>query len=377
MATQLTVERCAEIRAEMEAGRLLDDVLGRAGIGADEWTAAQRTWLDKMGDELKRGRFELTNRYTQAFLERQRELSALDRAAIVEASAPVEEALPPPPPAVLPPPEIAPPPAVPAAPSPWAAPPPAPVVSAAAAPQIEERSPWAGEETGAPAASPLRAPLPFQPAPAGAAPPPSVRQVPPPPPSSPELGGTVVGAIISPFAAGGALPFARDAAAPPAATAPAAPPPPRPPPPRPVPPPPPSRPAASAPEPDGMEGTVMGAISPFASGAPLPFVKAPPKPASPPAAAPSPPVAAPSPAVAAASPPAGLTLEQYASLCAELAFSPAQADATLGRYRVSAAGKAELDQYWGARLAADPALNTKWREAYQIYFGFLTSARRR
>ena len=79
----------------------------------------------------------------------------------------------------------------------------------------------------------------------------------------------------------------------------------------------------------------------------------------------------------AASPPAGLTLEQYASLCAELAFDPAKSDETLARYRVSAASKTELDQYWGARLAAEPALQTKWREAYQIYFGFLTNARRR
>ena len=74
MATRMTVERYAETRAEMEAGRLRDEVLMRAGIASDEWTAAERAWLDKMGTEIERGRFELTNQYTRAFLARQRAL---------------------------------------------------------------------------------------------------------------------------------------------------------------------------------------------------------------------------------------------------------------------------------------------------------------
>lgn len=79
--TALTVERYAEMRAQMEAGRLRDEVLARAGLTADEWTAAQREWLERMGAELERGCFELTNRYTQAFLEHLR--------AFVAASPPV------------------------------------------------------------------------------------------------------------------------------------------------------------------------------------------------------------------------------------------------------------------------------------------------
>src|SRR5262249_41936343 len=72
MATALPLDRYAEIRAEMGSGRRHDEVLARAGLSADEWIAAQREWLARMGDDIGRGRFELTNRYSQAFLDRQR-----------------------------------------------------------------------------------------------------------------------------------------------------------------------------------------------------------------------------------------------------------------------------------------------------------------
>jgi hypothetical protein len=49
MATSLPLDRYAEVQAELEAGQLRDEVLARAGLSAEEWTAAQRTWLDKMG----------------------------------------------------------------------------------------------------------------------------------------------------------------------------------------------------------------------------------------------------------------------------------------------------------------------------------------
>src|SRR6185437_1777388 len=58
-AMGIPLERCATMRAEMDAGRLRDEVLARAGVSADEWTVAQREWLDKMGAELTLGRFEL------------------------------------------------------------------------------------------------------------------------------------------------------------------------------------------------------------------------------------------------------------------------------------------------------------------------------
>ncbi|HZF53186.1 MAG TPA: hypothetical protein VE093_31250 [Polyangiaceae bacterium] len=76
MGTAVTLERYAEMRAEMDVGGLRDDVLAHFGMTADEWIAAQREWLERMGAELERGRLELTNRYTQAFLSRQRALQA-------------------------------------------------------------------------------------------------------------------------------------------------------------------------------------------------------------------------------------------------------------------------------------------------------------
>jgi hypothetical protein len=42
----LSIERYARMRAEMETGRLRDDVLAVAGITADEWMVAQRQWLE-------------------------------------------------------------------------------------------------------------------------------------------------------------------------------------------------------------------------------------------------------------------------------------------------------------------------------------------
>ena len=76
MGTSLTVERYAEMRAEMEAGKLRDEVLARAGLGSQEWIEAQSEWLQRMGSEIELGRFELSNRYTRAFLERQQAIAA-------------------------------------------------------------------------------------------------------------------------------------------------------------------------------------------------------------------------------------------------------------------------------------------------------------
>lgn len=404
MATSLTVERCAELRAEMEAGRLRDEVLSGAGISAEEWTVAQRAWLDRMGAELLTSRFELTNRYTQAFVERQRALKALAAPEALPqngshaADAAPEPATPVPPvmgPLPAAPPMVGAPPS--SAPSPWAEPPRAP---APAAPQI----------TGY------------------GGPPPSVRT---PAPHPAAMGATVAGAI-SPFAVGAALPFAR---APEAAGAP----------PRPAAPPKAAPPAGAAPSTGtappaapkpgeaGNMSTVIGAISPFAPGAALPFAAKPsgqesgatpapaattglpftptrqsqesgiipapvsvrpaqqqaaqqqaaPQQAPPAAPKPVPPPAPSQPAAAGPPPvrpsqtsmPVVLTLEQHASLCAELAHNPAHGAETLARYRVSPQAKAEMDKYWQARFQQDHAANAKWQEAYRIYFQFLSSRR--
>ncbi|AUX43642.1 uncharacterized protein SOCE26_050940 [Sorangium cellulosum] len=87
MGTVVTLERYAEMRAEMDTGMLRDEVLARTGLTIDDWIDTQQTWLERMGTELERGRFELTNRYTQAFLERQRALQAAAVPAPVPAPA--------------------------------------------------------------------------------------------------------------------------------------------------------------------------------------------------------------------------------------------------------------------------------------------------
>jgi hypothetical protein len=85
--------------------------------------------------------------------------------------------------------------------------------------------------------------------------------------------------------------------------------------------------------------------------------------------------AAPSPGLSdqAASVDAGLTLEQYASLCAELALDPSRSQETLARYRVSAESKLALDQQWKQRFAGDEKLRRQWEHAYRLYEAFLRS----
>lgn len=93
------------------------------------------------------------------------------------------------------------------------------------------------------------------------------------------------------------------------------------------------------------------------------------------------PVAAPSqpalPAAQATSAAAdgGLSLEQHASLCVELALDPSRAAEALARYRTTAARKDELDLLWKARFAADPPLEVRWKEAYRLYADFLAKRR--
>ncbi len=75
MGTSITIERFAEIRAEMETGKLREEALLHHHVGVEEWTAASREFLMAMKDELSAGRFELSNRYSTAFLTKQKALS--------------------------------------------------------------------------------------------------------------------------------------------------------------------------------------------------------------------------------------------------------------------------------------------------------------
>lgn len=327
----------------MDRGFSRGDVLARAGVSVEEWMAAQRAWQDRMGEELALGRLDLARKYQQAFAERQEELERAPRAlaAAVEVEAEAKGALPG---------EIAPPPRVP----PMAAP------AYAAEPAI---SPWARRAAASIAvsdepstlegvASPIREALPFQDGSAVIAAP----SMPTAPRVSADLESETQQPTASPLRA--ALPFQPQPSAPPRIVTP------------------PVAPAAKSPS---KGATLVGAISPFAAAAPLPFAGASAKPSSAPVPA-QPPVTSALPFSPVAKPtvnvdPGGLTLEQHASLCAELAHAPERTQETLSRYRVTAEKKAEMDRFWKARFTAEPPLEKRWYEAYQYYFAFLSSGR--
>jgi hypothetical protein len=423
----------------MEAGHLRDDVLVRVGLGVEEWIAAQTEWLAKMGAEIERGRFELTNRYSQAFLERQRALRALATATLEAPREAVPRQQVPSPMNPPSPPVAA---EVPSFLLPVSPPIPAPIVGSA--PGLgKTRAPASLSGTSMGFIAPKGAALPFAKTPVappqGALPPAAPgappRPAPPPRPvvnrAPASLSGTSMG-FIPPKTA--ALPFAK-APAPPAATpdptrpmaplfaaptgpaaglpfdgqstmgadpskdpgtalparsplAPALPfaaagaqkplPPAAP---APAPKAAPAAPRAAA-APDPMDMTTMGAISPFARVMPFAAVTsapAAPAPAPPRPPAPAPVAAAPAPAASAPAPApviiGGYTLEQHVSLCADLTFTPARAAETLARYRITVEGKAELDRLWKERFVADPALEARWREAHGMYLKFLATRR--
>lgn len=70
------------------------------------------------------------------------------------------------------------------------------------------------------------------------------------------------------------------------------------------------------------------------------------------------------------------TLEQYASLCAELEIAPERMHETLHRYRVRPDQKAQLDALWGARIRADRALHAAFHHAKTTYTAWLMGAGR-
>lgn len=248
---------------------------------------------------------------------------------------------------------------------------------APAAPQKPIRKPDLGEKpknlagTVTATTSPFaKAPLPFSKATAGrAAPQPA--EAPPPPPAN--LDATAIGSI-SPFAS--ALPF--DAGAPSRLEESA-----------------PSPPVVRMAKPSRLDRTADEVVSPFQS-KPLPFQQ--PQQPQQPQAAPSPPAVEPIPpstpsssrgAPASAKPPTsspsealqrpatrGLSIEQYASLCAELATYPAQTEQVFLRYHlVSAQDRAAVDSEWRARLAKDPAEYKRWHELYWHYCTYLQQRR--
>jgi hypothetical protein len=73
-----------------------------------------------------------------------------------------------------------------------------------------------------------------------------------------------------------------------------------------------------------------------------------------------------------------LSVEQYASLCAECAAYPAEADAVCARYVVQdEPSRLALHAHWQQRFASDAALQRRWQELMDQYRTWLLSQPRR
>jgi len=70
-----------------------------------------------------------------------------------------------------------------------------------------------------------------------------------------------------------------------------------------------------------------------------------------------------------------LSLEQHASLCAELARSPDREGEIMLRYGVDAAEKRGIDDHYRAAVAASPSLRASWNSAFQTYSTWLATQR--
>lgn len=68
-----------------------------------------------------------------------------------------------------------------------------------------------------------------------------------------------------------------------------------------------------------------------------------------------------------------LTLEQYASLCVEIALAPAREIEALARYRITPREKVLTDEYYRDRIAASPEVRVAWERSFQSYQAWLQS----
>jgi hypothetical protein len=74
----------------------------------------------------------------------------------------------------------------------------------------------------------------------------------------------------------------------------------------------------------------------------------------------------------------GLTLEQYAALCAEVAVFPLAAEAIFARYGLaSQKDRLTADAAWQDRLRADPAMMQRWQSLYLHYHEYFHRTPRR
>ena len=111
------------------------------------------------------------------------------------------------------------------------------------------------------------------------------------------------------------------------------------------------------------------------SSTPAQLSPAPPPPSTPgqaPSSGPAPPAS-----LAPIASPSRMTLQTYASLCAELAYYPANRGAILARYGITDdAEHRSIEREWQSRLA-DPESRSKWQQLYTTYSDWLRNKQAR
>lgn len=70
-----------------------------------------------------------------------------------------------------------------------------------------------------------------------------------------------------------------------------------------------------------------------------------------------------------------LSLEQHASMCAEIAVAPDRAAEIIARHGLTEATRAQVDEHWRARIAEDAWTGEAWRRAYVRYRDWLLGLR--
>jgi hypothetical protein len=124
--------------------------------------------------------------------------------------------------------------------------------------------------------------------------------------------------------------------------------------------------------PAALSGTSLEVIAP--KGCALPF--APLEPTAPPPSPPGRTEVLPRPArPGTADEAAALSLEQYASLCVEIAADPGKAEAVLRRYHLTAEQREAIDAYWLRRMATDPTVWLAFDRASSTYRTFYLAQR--
>jgi hypothetical protein len=406
---QMPVERFAELNAEIDAGATPGEVLAREQLSEEAWEETKQHWLSRMAEESERRRFEITNRYTTVF-KAHRAVASAKRAMKKPPVAPSPAARPVPPPvpsapATEPTPDVRPrietvaPAVVAAPPVPrvWREPIPVSEPAPLTVPPATEPEPTTQPtpDDKAHRATPFQPATPFKPATPAPVPPAPVPPAPvpsapvPPSPvlpspvrvqkalepleaSEPAEAGTMVASVMNIPA--GTLPFALkstttptkpgEPGAAPASALPFAPT---------------TKRATGA---NALLSGTLFAVSPFV-GAPLPFKKdgpaaagAKPAPAHPVAMPPVRPergqkMTAALPAFVL--PPEGMrfSLEQFASLSAEIAHAPSQVDDLRGRYGVTADQHREEAAKWRAKFDADPRLAERFTTLVHQYKAYL------